>query len=146
MMAHQISTSGTHLHIILAHTTTAPLRLEMEGSVMTTFSLRPGHCNGSFLVAPATSRRPCISWRRRQQRQTTLRRQQMQQRSVVTDHDNLEEFNDGLGKNPCNFQPSIWGDFFLHYYDTAASSKQQVHRRHSYFLYVRIDLLVTHFL
>ncbi|KAG2650748.1 alpha-terpineol synthase, chloroplastic-like [Panicum virgatum] len=97
----------------------------MEGSVMTTFSLRPGHCNGSFLVAPATSRRPCISWRPRQQRQTTLRRQQMQQRSVVTDHDNLEERKDGLGKNPCNFQPSIWGDFFLHYYDTAASSKQQ---------------------
>ncbi|RCV06299.1 hypothetical protein SETIT_1G151900v2 [Setaria italica] len=97
----------------------------MQGSVMTTFSLRPRQCNGSCLLASAASQRPCISWRRRQQKHT-LQRQQMQQRSVATvHHDNLE-VDDRLSKNPCNFQPSIWGDFFLRYSDPAASSKQQI--------------------
>ena len=132
----KLKTSGAHLHVTVVLRTTAPLRLEMQASVMTTLSLRPeGQCNGSFLLASSTSRRPCISWSRRQQRPTKLHRQQMQQRSVATvHHDNLEEVDDPLGKNPCNFHPSIWGDFFLHYYDAAASSKQQVHRL-SYLLY-----------
>jgi len=106
----------------------------MQGTVtMTTLSLRPaGQCNGSCLLAPATARQPRISWWRRQQRQTTLHRQQMQQCSVATLHN--DKVDDRLGKNPCNFHPSIWGDFFLHYYDAAASSKQQVHRL-SYLLY-----------
>ncbi|KAG2658293.1 hypothetical protein PVAP13_1KG250100 [Panicum virgatum] len=97
----------------------------MQGTVtMTTLSLRPaGQCNGSCLLAPATARQPRISWWRRQQRQTTLHRQQMQQCSVATLHN--DKVDDRLGKNPCNFHPPIWGDFFLHYYDAAASSKQQ---------------------
>ena len=100
--------------------------LAMGAVTMTTLSLRPaGQCNGSCLLAPATARQPRISWWRRQQRQTTLHRQQMQQCSVATLHN--DKVDDRLGKNPCNFHPSIWGDFFLHYYDAAAaSSKQQV--------------------
>jgi hypothetical protein len=31
-----------------------------------------------------------------------------------------------LNRNPCDFYPSVWRDFFLHHPGTAASSKQQV--------------------
>ncbi|XP_062201539.1 alpha-terpineol synthase, chloroplastic-like isoform X3 [Phragmites australis] len=96
--------------------------------MMTAFSLQPRQCYGSGLLATAASPRPSIFWRWRQQQQCTmLKYSQVEQQSAQTLHyDNRDEkVDDRLGKNPCNFHPSIWGDFFLHYSNPAASSEQQ---------------------
>ncbi|XP_062201543.1 alpha-terpineol synthase, chloroplastic-like isoform X3 [Phragmites australis] len=115
--------------------------------MMTAFSLKSRQCYGSCLLATAASPRPSIFWRWRQQQQCNFHpsiwgavqfspfwrwRQQQQysqveQQSAQTLHyDNRDEkVDDRLGKNPCNFHPSIWGDFFLHYSNPAASSEQQ---------------------
>ncbi|XP_062200557.1 alpha-terpineol synthase, chloroplastic-like [Phragmites australis] len=100
----------------------------MQSSMTAAFFLQPRQCYESCLLATAASPRPSIFWRWRQQQQCTmLKCSQVEQQSAQTLHyDNRDEkVDDRLGKNPCNFHPSIWGDFFLHYSNPAASSEQQ---------------------
>ncbi|XP_052144571.1 alpha-terpineol synthase, chloroplastic-like [Oryza glaberrima] len=85
-------------------------------------------------AAAASSQRQCSTtppWRRpwRQPRTRspgTLRcRQAQQQLLLSTGVIQQDAVDDRLNKNPCNFHPSIWGDFFLYHSSTTAASYQQ---------------------
>ncbi|KAL6885621.1 hypothetical protein ACP4OV_010400 [Aristida adscensionis] len=85
---------------------------------------KPRHCNAKgSLTAAASQPLGChssISWRWQLWRPMTLQCQQAQK------HNDLADLDDSrLGKSPASFQPSVWGDFFLHYSSPAASLQEQ---------------------
>ncbi|KAF0935077.1 hypothetical protein E2562_030010 [Oryza meyeriana var. granulata] len=93
---------------------------------MATFSVQAQQWSSSGQLAAAkASQRSSLSWRpwRQQRRRSTVQCPQAQQQlpAGVTH----EVVDDRLSKNPCNFHPSMWGDFFLHHSSPAASFQQQ---------------------
>ncbi|KAL6888556.1 hypothetical protein ACP4OV_009582 [Aristida adscensionis] len=111
----------------------------MEGSVMATFMLKPWQCSRHcHLVAAAPPRPPiqagqlqCRPWIRCRRRRSMLHCRQTHQHPAVTleeeeEDDRDEKDGDGRGNNPAGFHPSVWGDFFLHFSNPAASPEQQV--------------------
>uniref|UniRef100_K3YYB8 Uncharacterized protein n=1 Tax=Setaria italica TaxID=4555 RepID=K3YYB8_SETIT len=102
----------------------------MQSTVMATFALKPGQCNGSCHLAIVLSqpigKRPYRSWMcRRRQQYDVLRCRVTHQHPAGGLHDDPDEIDDRPRKNPPRFHPSIWGDFFLHYSNTVACSPHQ---------------------
>ncbi|KAL6640259.1 hypothetical protein ACP70R_022108 [Stipagrostis hirtigluma subsp. patula] len=102
--------------------------LEMQSMAMATFFPKPLQCKRSCNHAASASwwkaQRPSISWWRQRPHTVLLRCPQAQQHLAAEGSRDLVQVDDRLGQNPCNFQPSIWGDFFLSYSNPAASSEQ----------------------
>uniref|UniRef100_A0A8I7B4G8 Uncharacterized protein n=1 Tax=Hordeum vulgare subsp. vulgare TaxID=112509 RepID=A0A8I7B4G8_HORVV len=74
-------------------------------------------CSLSCLPAARPAGGPSWRWQMRR----TLRCRQQQAPAPEAQH----EVDDRSSKNPCGFYASVWGDFFLHHPDPAASSQQQ---------------------
>uniref|UniRef100_A0A8R7TPT4 Uncharacterized protein n=1 Tax=Triticum urartu TaxID=4572 RepID=A0A8R7TPT4_TRIUA len=86
----------------------------------TTFCLG-GARGGSLSCLPAARPAGSPSWRWQRPRHTALRCRQRQAPAAEAQH----EVDDRSCRNPCGFYPSVWGDFFLHHSDPAASSQKQ---------------------
>ncbi|TVU30124.1 hypothetical protein EJB05_21731 [Eragrostis curvula] len=91
-------------------------------TMATTFPMKPwGQSSESCRLTAAAPGLSAISWRLQH---TASRSLQAQQSSAQGRHDHLDVVDDRL-MTPGGFQPSIWGDFFLHHSDPAGSDEQQ---------------------
>uniref|UniRef100_A0A0D9VFP6 Uncharacterized protein n=1 Tax=Leersia perrieri TaxID=77586 RepID=A0A0D9VFP6_9ORYZ len=99
---------------------------------MVTFSVQAQQWSSSGQLAAAASqgrqRSSSLSWRSSPElpRRGTMQCRKAQQKLSASAGVAQEVGDDRLSKNPCDFHPSIWGDFFLHHSSPAASSEQQV--------------------
>ncbi|KAL6646703.1 hypothetical protein ACP70R_015397 [Stipagrostis hirtigluma subsp. patula] len=101
----------------------------MRSTVMATFALKRWLCNSSRKIAAASpwpigGQRPCHSWTRGRSQHTVFRWQQTHRHPERT-RDDPDENGERRSNNPAGFHPSIWGDFFLHYSNPAASPEQK---------------------
>ncbi|KAL6646707.1 hypothetical protein ACP70R_015401 [Stipagrostis hirtigluma subsp. patula] len=100
----------------------------MQSTVMATFALKPWQCNSIAAASPwpIGGQRPCQSWWTRRRRQhTVLHCRQTHQHPGRTRND-CDEDGERRSNNPAGFHPSIWGEFFLHYSNPAASAERQI--------------------
>ncbi|XP_044335862.1 alpha-terpineol synthase, chloroplastic [Triticum aestivum] len=74
---------------------------------------------GCLSAARPAGGSPSRRWQR--PRHAALRCRQRQAPAAEVQH----EVDDRSSRNPCGFYPSVWGDFFLHHSDPAASSQKQ---------------------
>uniref|UniRef100_A0A0D9VFT8 Uncharacterized protein n=1 Tax=Leersia perrieri TaxID=77586 RepID=A0A0D9VFT8_9ORYZ len=99
--------------------------------MVVTFSVQAQQWSSSGQLAAAASqgrqRSTSLSWRSSPElpRRGTMQCRQAQQKLSANAGVAQEVVDDRLSKNPCDFHPSIWGDFFLHHSSPAASSEQQ---------------------